>query len=594
MIRTRIPFRTALLPVAIFSIAAASCSWFTGDPPPGDPQWDQILPAPAVTAEEPVPAEPEMPKATEPVAGVSESAPEAASAPEPAPASETVAPAAETPEPPAPPMAVAAAEPVAPALAAPAEPVAAPAPVIEAAPKAVPGKPAEPKAEAKPVPIPAAAAPALSPAAAPAAEAPPPAPKKPFSRPLDRDVDPVVIKGEQLRTLLGKPISSIRVAAVRTNGLEPVPFQIDERDEDNEYVFTAGPDKGTDRDKGLFDANDELIVMARDLGDQLEGGYPAQKGAQPATVKEIVIRDPIDGKRGYAYVTSWAGEPPAPATKDYVTYKSGEDLVEATSFAVGFNKETPFAIDRSMIRKANGQFSDNRVDILKVRLKSTIFRFYDFDRDQADFGSKTAAWIDGPVRVILHKGISVRMILGLQSPKIWNDTIFYPYGLSYGIDVKTPFKIPSIFSKFEMYSGMDFRDLRGGTFYTNGMSRPVTVTGNPNNPEIAAMNANPDENRFAAIGWEGSYFIMRIKIPPEIPLKVNAYMIDDPNYLDPPERFPGAVPGMYFKIDDWLKVQQTNFNIVTSVFVTDTFVPGQEAKFIGRMDKPPVLENPDR
>lgn len=593
MIRTRTSVRAALLPVALLSISIASCSWFADDPPPGDPQWDQILPPPAVTAEEQAPAEPGIPKATEPIAGMPETAP--APAPEPVAESVPEPEAAPAAEPPSPPAAVAAA-PVAPApvLTAPA-PVPAPAaaPAIEAAPKPVPVtalKPAEPKAEAKP----AASAPAVIPAVSPAVEALPPAPKKPFSRPLDRDVDPVVIKGEQLKTLLGKPIASIRVAAVRANGLEPVPFQVDERDEDNEYVFTAGPDKGTDRDKGLFDANDELILMARDLGDQLEGDYPAQKGTQPSAVKEIVIRDPIDGKRGYAYVTSWAGEPPASATKDYVTYKSAEDLVEATSFAVGFNKETPFAIDRSMIRKANGQFSDNRVDILKVRLKSTIFRFYDFDRDQADFGSKTAAWVDGPVRVILHKGISVRMILGLQSPKIWNDTIFYPYGLSYGIDVKTPFKIPSIFSKFEMYSGMDFRDLRGGTFYTNGMSRPVTVTGNPNNPEIAAMNANPDENRFAAIGWEGSYFIMRIKIPPEIPLKVNAYMIDDPNYLDPPERFPGAVPGMYFKIDDWLKVQQTSFNIVTSVFVTDTFVPGQEAKFIGRMDKPPVLENPDR
>ncbi len=451
-------------------------------------------------------------------------------------------------------------------------------------------KPATPVAEAKPVET----------KTVEAAPAVPAAPKKPFSRPLSRDVDPVILTGAQLKTFLGKSNASIRLSAVRANGLEPIPYQIDERNKDNDYVFTAGPDKDDyrekDFDKDNFDANDELVFMARDLGEQMEdiSAYPTFKGAKPAVLKEIVIKDPIDGKRGYAYLTSWSGDAPTPSKTDYVNYKSAEDLVEATSFAVGFNKETPFAIDRSMIRLSDGKFSDNRVDILKVRLKSTIWGFYSFNRNQDDFGAKTAAWIDGPVRSILHKGISVRMILGIQSPKIWNDTIFYPYGLSYGIDVITPFSIPSIFSKFEMFSGMDFRDLRGGTFYTNGMSKPITITGNPNSPELAALNANPDENRFAAIGWAGSYFIMRIQIPPEIPLKVNTYLIDDPNYVDGPERFPGAVPGMYFQIDDWLKVQQKKFSIVTTVTVTDTFQPGQEKSFIGRMDRPVTMENPDK
>lgn len=434
--------------------------------------------------------------------------------------------------------------------------------------------------------------------AAPAAPPPPvaeaPAPRKPFVRPLNRDVEPVLIVGEQLGPFLGRPISSIRLHAIRARGIEPIPLQIDERHPKGEYVFTDGPDKDHDKDRGLFDANDELVFMAFDLGDRLENldAFPAHKGNRPAVIRELVIRDPVDGKRGYAYLTAWDGEAPAYSRTDYVTYKAAEDLVEATSFAIGFNKDTPFAIDRASVRLPNGKFSENRVDILKIRLTSTFFRFYDFNRNQTDFGSKTAAWIDGPVRAILHKGISIRMILGLQSPKIWNDTVFYPYGLEYGFDIWSPFAIGTVASKFEMYSGMDFRDLRGGTFYTNGMDKPVTITGNPKNPEIAKVNAIPEENRFAAIGWENSYFLMRINIPPEVPIKLHAYLVDDPDLIDAPERFPGAVPGMYFRMEDWLKVKQTKFSIVTSVHVTDTFTPGQEKLFFTKLDKPPALEKP--
>ncbi len=590
---------TGLLGTALLT---GSCSWFSdnADHAASDPRWEEMAPEPVVApAPEPAP---------EPVADITppaETAPVHASAA--GTGEEAVTGTDTTPEKPEAALEVAAAPEEA------ARPATTSAALQEVtADQSVSAKPAEATPTARTEALPKAARPAPRTEAktesAPVAAVTPPTPvtgtvpaepvtpKKPFTRPLSRDVDPVVIPGEQLKSVLGKAITGFRLAAVRENGLETIPFQIDERDKHNDFVFTEGPDKGEDKDRGLFDVNDELVFMARDLGEPLENpsAYPAHKGSRPEIVKELVIADPIDGKKGYAYLTFWPGDAPAPSKTDYVTYKAAEDLVEATSFAVGFNKETPFAIDRSMIRQANGKFSDNRVDILKVRLRSTIWRFYDFDRNQDDFGSKTAAWIDGPVRVVLHKGISVRMILGIQSPKIWNDTIFYPYGLSYGIDVKTPFSIPSIFSKFEMYSGMDFRDLKGGTFYTNGMSKPVTITGNPNNPEIAALNANPDENRFAAIGWAGSYFIMRIKIPDEIPLKVNSYLIDDPNFIDPPERFPGAVPGMYFKIDDWLKVKQTNISIVTSVVVTDTFVPGQEKAFINRMDRLVRLDNPDK
>ncbi len=409
--------------------------------------------------------------------------------------------------------------------------------------------------------------------------------------PLDRPIDPVAVEGALLPELLGKPIASLRLAAWRAGALVAVPFQIDERDATGAWVFPAGPEASRDDDEERFDANDVLWVMARDLGEAKPPDAPSWEvaGARPTVTRELRFRDPLDGSTAYAYLAAWDGTPPPPSAVDYVSYEPTADEVRAASFTLGFNREVRFAIDRMRLRAADGSWSPSRVDILKTRLRSTIWSVYDFDRDQDDFEAVTAAWIDGPVRVVLHKGISVRMILGIQTPKVWNDTVFYPYSFQYQVDMAMPFTIPSIFSRFELSSGVDFDGLTGAKLYVKGVHGPVAVVGEPAGEALARLRASGGEQRVTALEWNGQFSVTRIQIDPAVPLRVKLRWVDDATVDDPPERVRGATPGLYFDFENWLAVEQKNVTIGTGIYLPPVFQPGDEDGFERKLDHPVAL-----
>ncbi len=141
--------------------------------------------------------------------------------------------------------------------------------------------------------------------------------------PLDRPADPVVLTGADLPTLLDGPRG--KVVGFRWTGSvwEQLPIQIDERavvnfgkiynapgavfynsqpSLVNELVYTSGS-TWTGRDpNGKFDADDELVFMARDAG------VAAPTSSQPAgTVTgsgvQLAVTDPlVPGSEGYVYL----------------------------------------------------------------------------------------------------------------------------------------------------------------------------------------------------------------------------------------------------------------------------------------------------
>jgi hypothetical protein len=134
-----------------------------------------------------------------------------------------------------------------------------------------------------------------------------------YANVLDRDRDPVVLTGSSLPSLTG--IDPGRIAAFRFDGSwEQIPVQIDERAivdfgtvygiTPTGYTFLAytdtstftGPDPDT-----TFDADDELVFMAKDAG------IVASEGLEPMGVVietgvELAVTNPINGGTAFAYL----------------------------------------------------------------------------------------------------------------------------------------------------------------------------------------------------------------------------------------------------------------------------------------------------
>ena len=138
---------------------------------------------------------------------------------------------------------------------------------------------------------------------------------------LQRTTDPVIITGKELPYLMGKDIDNIRVFSFRGGRLQAVPFQVDERnstgcwvwdvvykkrfvfdDEDSELPVERepvrrGPGTVDDEDPAgtaLLDANDELVLMAKDLGDRVE---ITQHVKEAALILELEVSDTTNGPK---------------------------------------------------------------------------------------------------------------------------------------------------------------------------------------------------------------------------------------------------------------------------------------------------------
>jgi hypothetical protein len=178
---------------------------------------------------------------------------------------------------------------------------------------------------------------------------------------LKRTEDPVIIEGKDLMSLLGSRPDRLSLMAWTYDGFQPVPFQMDERDEKGEYVFTMSveggkttPSNEADQDPKL-DANDELVFMVFDAGDRHpEVSFPdgVDKGV------EIEITDPVDGGKAWIYLFAFKNEAP----------RSGLDYVRGAAVRAGlrqvnYRRREKCAADR-------GQELHQRVCTKRVVLQS--------------------------------------------------------------------------------------------------------------------------------------------------------------------------------------------------------------------------------
>ena len=81
------------------------------------------------------------------------------------------------------------------------------------------------------------------------------------------------VVGKDAPSLLGLRNTSFRVYAFRGGSAAPIPFQVDERDKRDHWVDDEGPQPVRDDSPGIFDDNDVIVFMNRDLGSR---GDPAK------------------------------------------------------------------------------------------------------------------------------------------------------------------------------------------------------------------------------------------------------------------------------------------------------------------------------
>jgi len=264
---------------------------------------------------------------------------------------------------------------------------------------------------------------------------------------LQRIVDPVIIAGENLPDLMGIDIERIRIFAFRKGKAVPIPFQVDQRDSTGDWVWDvsyrqqfdfdeeglhlpatrkpASHGRGTvdDQDpwgKAVLDGNDELVLMAQDLGDHSKTPYDI---ANTALILELEVSDTVSAKRGWAYVAYFQGTPPPLSNTHYMHYSTERQTVQSPLYKFNVTDDHPALITDLRVN------NHSIVDRIKVKGEVTLSlplptRQIEFSEE--DIHGYTEGYVEGPVRIIKRNIAYLSLSGGLVTTrKLRCDNFYY-------------------------------------------------------------------------------------------------------------------------------------------------------------------------
>lgn len=388
---------------------------------------------------------------------------------------------------------------------------------------------------------------------------------------------PVIVRGAEVKALLGAADSKIRAVARHGNALETIPFQIDKRDANGSYDLV----RNVAGYPPVLGAADECVFMTADAGERITP-LPEQYAQLPAV--EIALVDPKSGAQKWVYllVTKSAHNLPAPG-KHYVAYDPLRDVIETNTYRIGFSSVKPFLV--SSLQWHTGEadkWSPNQLDTMKIRHHGKLFGNIDFIRTQDDYLSRIAAVKEGPVRVIRRTINSVRVIGYLQSPSVTIDYVAYANGLLMDTTIDFPFPLSWFFSDIKTFTTMDWNDdpaLPGLRIHGGDTPKGLAIDG----------HMTPEKDRFNKVigqrfAVENTYGLLLVQLEMEktLPVEARLYLQDDRTRTDAPENIPGQFGNVGFLTTGWEKVGTSVHHLLFNVLLLQKTTMEQGSGMLGR------------
>jgi hypothetical protein len=218
------------------------------------------------------------------------------------------------------------------------------------------------------------------------------------------------VEGKHAAFLAGQPHARLRVYAFAEGKAVSIPFQIDERDRRDRWVLDQGTKQNPDDVPNVFDENDVIVLMNRDLGRR--GDLRALPPG--ATVWGEVRVGDAAAPLGFAYIGAFE-EPPSPVTLATAParYEETTDRVYAERYALEFH--TPLPRHVAFVNKA-GELGENVVAGVhaagEVRFLGGLVTLRKSD---ADIQTELLGYRNGPVRAIRRARYWIPLPFGFRT-----------------------------------------------------------------------------------------------------------------------------------------------------------------------------------
>lgn len=313
---------------------------------------------------------------------------------------------------------------------------------------------------------------------------------------LSRNYDPVTIAGGQLPAFQNVPINQLYVYVYKNSAWKQIPFQIDERTDENGYWGIKN---------NTLDAVDEICLMAADMGDSV-ADYLWINNNESLLYPRYQVKAQDNSKnpsgKAWAYVYRSTTLSKDPSVQDYMSYvpalaSSYNDTIKGQSYVFGNNSSS--IPDFLSIKAAVGGSGQDILDRWKLRYSGHLMGSpaYPFNGTENSLNAMWIKYSKGPVRVIR----SIRFDLSFSF--VPDSVVFVSYYYPYSAQINTSTKsLLAVNGMEELRQSMDLNsNIIGAAFHSN------------NNPNIAVdgysdvINKNlsvPGTNWFLTRGSHGT------------------------------------------------------------------------------------------
>jgi hypothetical protein len=404
---------------------------------------------------------------------------------------------------------------------------------------------------------------------------------------FSRTEDPIVITGEKLQPFLGQEISRLGLFVAKADKLAPIPFQIDKKDKNGQYILEMN--KSGDKwqknpqlpSPSKLEKNDEITFRARDLGEKVSPDkWPTPSGL------EIEITDPINQAKAFTYLFAFPSSAPrSPA--DYIEFTPEPSLFRSDEITYGFtDPKHPALIN--YIAFGRDPKSPTLLDRFKMRMGISIFfGKFKVEKNEEDIKVRLLAYTDGPLRVIILQEFAIDIMSGIKSPWVKRVSISYPNRIEFPNDVYIPFRPGLVISEAHATATFDFSEnVSGSILYHPALPAPLAVDGAMSPAEL---NAPPEYAPWCALAGKAGAFVETLKYDDRIAkanIKKTFFYRDDSAYRDQYEYEPGSFGEMGMKITGMEKLTGGTYQFTFALYGRKNFQPGDEKEFLQIESKP--------
>ncbi len=407
---------------------------------------------------------------------------------------------------------------------------------------------------------------------------------------LTRQSDPVVIKAADAGIPAGAKIESLRVYALSKGALKAIPYQIDEMTAKDDFVFRDGIEKNPEDGDGLFNGNDELVIMARDLGDGVADLSEHISGYKAAA--EISVRDPVDGGRAFAYVLYFPIKAPARSAVDYATIDPLTSRIVTLHYVLGFSESAPMSISELRVTEAGGGDRVDYCDRFKARFHAKVAGI-SIDKTEEDFINEMVAWIDGPVRVIRRTRSQLRLLWNIPSPSARMDNIYYYNSFSFPVEIYLPIDMGFIVKDARLRLSGDSPRLAGQRRYRNSLYPEGVVQDGKMSELEKTLSQDTRPFTWSSTGTTGpdgkdhGAWFNRLIVKGDNPdWKPRVFYIDDENHLDPPDEEAGSYGNGGYQVDGLNDITSGTYHLESIMYSVPVFEPTMVEIYMRILDHP--------